>query len=296
MVDELTVPGEPTLVVRDFGGADNGRAIVLLHGMGGNALHWTALAPLLTDRYRVVALDLRCHGKSGDGPWRWDLLVDDVERAVTRLGLDRPAIVGHSLGGAVAAFWAQRHPECPGAVDIDGIRAVETAPENYIGGDPQTIRRQLAELSSAFQAQATTMAGPLSDEHYTAMREQQRQLGGDIAAEAFDRNMVDRDGSRFLRPNADTVAAFRAQMTEVDLFEVFASARCPLLVCAATKGLPGTEQFAELLAAQRRGVDRDLALAEQANPHLRIERIAASHNMAHEQPGELAVLIRKFID
>src|SRR4051812_45390202 len=101
MVEELTMPGEPSLVVRDFGGAGDGRSLVLVHGFGGNSLNWTAFAPLLTDRYRVVALDLRCHGKSGDGPWQWELLVDDIERVVTQLGLDRPAVVGHSLGGYV---------------------------------------------------------------------------------------------------------------------------------------------------------------------------------------------------
>ncbi|SFB58330.1 Pimeloyl-ACP methyl ester carboxylesterase [Amycolatopsis marina] len=295
MVDELVVPGEPAVVVRDFGGARDGGSIVLLHGFGGNALNWTTFAPLLTDRYRVVALDFRCHGKSGDGPWQWELLVDDVERVVTHLGLDRPAMVGHSLGGGVAALWARRHPECPGAVDIDGIRAVETAEENYIGADRKTIRRQLTELSSTFQAQATAMAGPLTDEQHAAMREHHRQLGGDVAVEAFERNVMSQDGSRFLRPATETVTAFRAQMIDLDLFEVFASARCPLLVCAATRDLPDTEQYAELLDAHRRGIERDLVVAERDNPDLRVERFPASHNMVHEHPATLAALIRKFV-
>lgn len=104
MPDEVTVPGEPDLVALDFGGTQHDRSIVLLHGFGGNALHWTSFAPLLTDRFRVVALDLRCHGRSGDGPWQWDLLVEDVERVLDHLQLDRPAVVGHSPGGGVAAL------------------------------------------------------------------------------------------------------------------------------------------------------------------------------------------------
>jgi pimeloyl-ACP methyl ester carboxylesterase len=253
------------------------------------------LAPLLTERYRVLALDLRCHGKSGDGPWGWDLLVNDLERVVTHLGLERPAIVGHSLGGGVAALWAQQHPECPAAVNLDGLRAVETADEHYVGADPETLHRQRTELSATFQAQAAAMAGPITDEQLTAMREQYRQLGGDIAAEAFDRNTIHHGGSTFLRPDADTVTAFRAQMNEPDMFEVFASARCPLLVCAGTEALPGTEQYAELLAAHRRGVERDLAIAERANPNLQVERIPASHNMVHEQPATVAALIHRFL-
>jgi hypothetical protein len=75
-------------------------------------------------------------------------------------------------------------------VDIDGIRAVETAEENYVELNRQTVRRQLAELSSTFQAQATAMAGPLADEQHDAIREQHRQLGGDPAFEAFERKTV----------------------------------------------------------------------------------------------------------
>jgi hypothetical protein len=85
-------------------------------------------------------------------------------------------------------------------------------------------------------------------------------------------------------------------MNDLDLFEVFAAARCPLLVCAATKNLAEIEQYAELLEARRRGIERDLAIAERTNPNLRVERIPASHRMVHEQSDALVALIRKFLD
>jgi pimeloyl-ACP methyl ester carboxylesterase len=248
------------LAIHDFGGPEDGPGIVLLHGFGGDASHWKELAPLLTDRFRVVAPDLRCHGGSGDGPWSWDALADDVAQVVGRLSLDRPAVVGHSLGGGVAALWAANHPECPGVVDLDGTRAVETVPENYPGLDPAIAQAQLAELTATFEAQAAAMA---------------------------------RDES--VRPGAEAVAAFRGQMMRVDLLEVFAAARCPLLICAATRGMPGTEPFADLLEAHRRGVARDLAAAARANPLVRVEHVAASHDMVREIPAELAALIRTFL-
>ncbi|GAB3404498.1 alpha/beta fold hydrolase [Flindersiella endophytica] len=305
MTVELTVPGSagpagspgsPELVVRDHGGPADGPGVVLLHGFGGNALHWEEFAPLLTDRFRVVAPDLRCHGRSGDGPWDWDALVSDVARVAARVGFERPAVVGHSLGGGIAAWWARQHPDCPGAVDLDGTRAVETAPENYPGLDSSVAAAQLAQLTAAFEAQAAAMAGPLTDVALDAMREQVCALRGPSAVETVERNLVRTDnGETFVRPSQATVETFRADMDSYDLFKVLAEARCPLLVCTATRNLPGTEPFTELLSAHRRGVSRDLAAVAADNPLLRIEPVPASHNLVHEIPEQVAALVGEFL-
>lgn len=293
MTHEVTVPGDPALTVRDFGG--DGPDLVLLHGFGGNALHWEAFAPLLADRFRIVAPDLRGHGRSGDGPWHWDRLLEDVERVAAHLGMENPAVAGHSLGGAVAAMWAHRHPECPGAVDIDGIRAVETADAHYVGLEPAAAGRLRAELSAVFDAQAAAMAQPLTDPRYEAMRERHRQFGGDAAVARFERNLTAADGARSMRPDAATAAAFREQMNAVDLFAVFAAVECPLLVCAASANLAEAELHAALMAAYRRGVERDLTAAARANRRLRAEWLPASHAVVQEQPGLLAALIKEFL-
>jgi pimeloyl-ACP methyl ester carboxylesterase len=62
-------------------------------------------------------VDLRGHGDTPVASWTWELVVDDVTAAVEGLGLDRPAVVGHSLGGRVAALWAASHRSCPLAVN-----------------------------------------------------------------------------------------------------------------------------------------------------------------------------------
>lgn len=180
-------------------------------------------------------------------------------------------------------------------MNLDGIRAIETTPENYPGLAPEITRAQLAELSATFEAQATAMAAPLSDQQHQATREQHRQLGGQSAVDMFERNLAPTDGTTYVRPNNATVAAFRSQLNDPDIFDVFTAAQCPLLICAATKNLPETEQFRQLLDAHRRGVERDLAVAERANPHLRVEHVPASHGMIHEEPGTLATLIRDFL-
>lgn len=116
------------LAVRDSGGA--GDPVLLLHGLGGTLEAWDALG---LEGHRTVAMDLRGHGRSGDGPWDWEAALDDLEAVVRCLGLGNPAVAGHSLGGMLAVQWALRHPECPAVVNLDGLRSAESDPGNYPG-------------------------------------------------------------------------------------------------------------------------------------------------------------------
>lgn len=84
--------------------------MLLLHGLGGTLDDWDRLE---LDGRGSVAMDLRGHGLSGEGPWEWERVLDDVEAVVRHLDLGSPAVVGHSLGGMLAVQWALRHPECP---------------------------------------------------------------------------------------------------------------------------------------------------------------------------------------
>ncbi|KAA2265215.1 alpha/beta hydrolase [Solihabitans fulvus] len=117
--DHVVSSGGVDIAVRDHGGA--GDAVVLLHGGGRTMDDWHLVVPLLLDAgLRVVAMDLRGHGNSGPALWSWSDAVDDLAEVIDRLDLGRPAVLGHSLGGLVAAVWATRHPECPLAVNLDG--------------------------------------------------------------------------------------------------------------------------------------------------------------------------------
>lgn len=98
-----------------------GPPVVFLHGAGLDHRLWPELADPLTDAYEVVVLDMRLHGRSGGDPDAdpsFDDFVDDLHALVGELDLDRPVVVGHSLGGMVALAYADRYDDHAGIVTI----------------------------------------------------------------------------------------------------------------------------------------------------------------------------------
>src|ERR1700730_16236205 len=82
---------------------------LLLHGITSSALSWGRVGTALADRYRVYALDMRGHGESikpPRGTYSLRQTADDAIAFLEVLGLQRPALLGHSWGGATAIVLA----------------------------------------------------------------------------------------------------------------------------------------------------------------------------------------------
>ena len=93
----------------------SGPAIVILHGLGGQTGNFTyALLERLTDEFRVILMDRPGSGYSRRAPGATGRLTEQaaiVAAFIRKLGLDRPLLVGHSLGGAIALGVALDHPD-----------------------------------------------------------------------------------------------------------------------------------------------------------------------------------------
>lgn len=87
--------------------------VLLIHGIIGSRATWAWLVPELAERFRVLRLDLRGHGESARAPGAYvaDGYVADAVAALEQAAGQPCIVVGHSLGGAIAAALAQRRPE-----------------------------------------------------------------------------------------------------------------------------------------------------------------------------------------
>ena len=112
----------------------SGPDLVLIHGASGNTRDFTFdFMDRLTDRYRVIAFDRPGFGYTDRTDPRYSRVfstqaespaeqADLLVAAALQLGADRPIVLGHSYGGAVALAWAVYHPDHIAAlVDVSGV-------------------------------------------------------------------------------------------------------------------------------------------------------------------------------
>jgi pimeloyl-ACP methyl ester carboxylesterase len=97
----------------DFGGPADGPVIVCVHGLGGSAVNWSAIAPLLTDRYRVFAPDLAGHGLTQSRGRGTGVAANRVLlHRFIESGPGGPVILmGNSMGGMISLLEASAAPD-----------------------------------------------------------------------------------------------------------------------------------------------------------------------------------------
>src|SRR6516225_6527392 len=128
-------------------GEGSGVPVLLVHGFGADLNTWMFSQPPLAATRRTVALDLPGHGGSAKevGAGDTEGLTDAVEGALEALGIDRVHLVGHSMGGALAALGALRRPGRVASLTL--VASAGLGPEingSFIDGFIRASRRREA--------------------------------------------------------------------------------------------------------------------------------------------------------
>ena len=240
----LNLPGRGEVFVRDSGGTPAAPAVLLLHG-------WTASADLnffpayarLAEAYRVIAMDLRGHGRGmrSTEPFSLEDCADDAAAVLDQLGAGPVVVVGYSMGGPVALLLARRHPGRVTALVMQAT-ALEwhhTARERMVwrllpvlelglrlgtgAGFVERILRQAIEESPELDAYRPWLAAEfrrglareLTDAGYALSRYDAEPWAGQLGLPAA---MLITTRDRLVRPakQRELAAALRAQVIEID--------------------------------------------------------------------------------
>lgn len=117
--------GRYELLVREAGPED-APVVVLVHGWAyGSTGTWHRVLPLLTERFRVVAVDYRNHGKADriQGRYTVERVADEVAGALHAIGVGPATVVGYSMGGMIVQAMARRHPALVAKMVLAGTGA-----------------------------------------------------------------------------------------------------------------------------------------------------------------------------
>lgn len=243
--------------------------VVLAHGVTDDGLCWTPIAEALEGAYDVVMADARAHGRSDDSrqPWGIAELADDLAGVIRGLGLEKPYVLGHSMGAVTALALAGRHPELPRAILLED-------PPGFWMPPPEP-----SQDGDGFADMRAWIAG-LKRKTYDDLLADAR-AGSPGWPEAEVKPWID---SKLRLSSAVVNGLGPGLVSGVDWAALLPRIACPALLITADPALGAALDPAGQAALK--------ALV----PHLRVERVAgAGHNIRRDQPARFLAVVRAFL-
>ncbi len=263
----------------DWGG--EGTPVLALHGLASSAHWYDIVAPLLCDRFRIIAPDQRGHGQTtqADDGYDWRSVASDAVGLLDALEIEKAIIFGHSWGGNVAVATAAHHPERVSAlVMIDGGFF---SPQMLPGASWEAFSQRLAprDVSGTRAEFLARMSGQLA------------MCWNDEVERIVQTMVYEREGQIYdiLRP--ENQAQVIRSMWDDPASNAWPRIACPSLIVPAG---PSADRANTEFALNRK---RMVNLAAEGILDCRVNWIPETiHDIGYHKPQELAQVILRFIE
>lgn len=255
-------------------GPPDGVVLFCLHGLSSNSLYWGRLAARMP-HFRLVAIDQRSHGLTDrpESGYGFDDLTADAAYAMDELGLERPVVLGHSWGAAVALALAAGHRD-----RIAGL--------GHLDGPLQSF----SKLMTWDQA-SVLMQPPLRRyaDFSEAVAEQRGYLEagwGDDLTDFVRAGLVE-DGAAFaLKLTADVRLQILRELYEFQPEALWPRLQgAPVLVAVAEQGPPAIKTWKERSATE----------VARLVPDAEIRWFASAHDIPLHLPAEVAAAVADLV-
>jgi pimeloyl-ACP methyl ester carboxylesterase len=256
----------------DWGGGSRVPALAL-HGFALNCHSWDEVAPALSSRVRLHALDQRGHGLSERAArvedYTRENMVGDALGVVDALGLERIVLIGHSMGGMNAMTFAARHPE-----RVRALVLVDVGPEVSVDG----AREVGLFVAGPYELESLDAWVEHTHRYYPWRSKERIRARLEVSLRATPSGGLAKQYDERFRAGFGGVAEARDSLAEVG-----AALRCPTLLVHGGASPVLTREMAERFAAAARSVE--LVTIE-----------GAGHSVAGDKPEEFLKVVSSFLD
>lgn len=272
---ELALP-HARLAARRWGGPTL-PPMLALHGWLDNAASFDRLAPLLAQRWQVIAIDLRGHGRSDHlPPGTWYHYVDafdDLEAVFTHFGWTEAALLGHSLGATLASLYAALRPERVERLClIEALGPLAGAAEDSLG----RLRTSL-DQRAAFASRRPLRVFPGLAEACAA-RARASSLPAALLEPIVARGIAPAEGGCTWSSDPRLTLASPMRFTEPQVLAMLAGIRAPTTLVLAD---PATPYLPAGMMARRAA----------CVPGIRVTHLPGHHHLHLEDPGRVAAAL-----
>lgn len=245
-------------------------SLVLLHGITDDGLCWGPAAEVLAAHYDVIMVDIRGHGKS-DAPetgYTYVTMATEVARLITMLGLEKPAILGASMGAVITLTLASLFPALPRVILLE---------------DPPPFWNWKAPAPGESESRDSLLDWIINTK---------RKTRDDLLAEAYESNHQWPDAE--LNPWIDSKHRFSIKITDLvsvkdsvpaDFLNLLKQIKCPALFISAEmeQGAASSEE--------------DVLKLKRSIPQLKIVHITdAGHNIQRDQFDRFMDVVQIFLE